>query len=80
MSMDKKLKFLLLISIIILGSIWYLSVKKDSFREEEVSLLHKKFIQDTVNACLQKKGVEAKEICRKEAKEKWDEAVIMNTE
>jgi len=89
--MSKQYRFLLIISIIVLGTIWYLSVKKDDFREEELSLLHKKFLEERVNTCLQKNSVkgekkssqatsEVRKECTKEAEEKWEEALILNNE
>jgi hypothetical protein len=89
--MSKQYKFLLFITIIVLGTIWFLSVKEENFREKEVSLLHKKFIKERVNECLQKHGVstddkhsqanlEVRKKCTKEAEEKWEETLILNTE
>jgi len=79
--MSKQYKFLLLISIIVLVSIWFLSVKKDTLRKEEVSLIKKEFFADTVKQCLQKEGdntVETQKKCQEETEKKWEEALILN--
>ena len=84
--MTKLYKFLLLISIIVLGTIWYFAVKKDNFRKEEVSHIGQKLKADTMRDCLHKKGFKTAEEadpatlkkCRILADEKWQEAKDLN--
>jgi hypothetical protein len=86
--MSKQYKFLLLIFIIILGSIWFFSVKKDNFRKEELSHIGQKLKADTMRDCLHERGFKTAEeadpetlkACRLLADEKWEEARILNTE
>jgi len=84
--MTKLYKFLLLITIIGLGSIWYLSVKEDRFREEELSNIGLDIKADIMRNCLHKKGFKTAEeadpetlkACRLLADEKWQEAKVLN--
>ena len=84
--MTKLYKFLLLIAIIVLGSIWYVSVKKDNFRKEELTHIGQKLKADTMRNCLHKKGFKTAEeadpsvlkACRQLADEKWQEAQVLN--
>ena len=84
--MDKKLKFLVLITIIVLGTVWFLSVEKDKFRKEELSHIGQKLKADTMRDCLHKSGYRTAEeadpetlkACRLLADAKWQEAKIMN--
>jgi hypothetical protein len=60
------------------------------FREKEVSLIKKKFMEDTIGKCLHTNGISATgkkgshsemmEKCKKEANKKWEEVLILNTE
>ena len=86
--MSKQYKFLLLITIIALSSIWYISVKKDDFREEELKHIGQKLKADTMRDCLHEKGFKTvreadpkslKE-CRLLAEKKWQEAHTLNRE
>jgi len=84
--MTKLYKFLLLITIIGLGSVWYLSVKEDKFRKEEVAHIGQRLKADTMRECLHKKGFKTAEeadpktleTCRRLADEKWQEAKVLN--
>ncbi|WP_154806471.1 hypothetical protein [Sulfurovum lithotrophicum] len=84
--MTKLYKFLLLITIIVLGTIWYFAVKKDNFRTEEVSHIGMKLKADTMRNCLHKAGFRTAEEadpetlkkCRILADEKWQEAKELN--
>ena len=84
--MSKEYKFLLVITIIVLGTIWFLTVKKDHLREEEVSLVRTTFLQQKVKLCLEREGgqqekqgsASIREKCHREAEKKWEEALILN--
>jgi len=84
--LTKLYKFLLLIVIIGLGSVWYLSVKEDKFREEELSNIGLELKADIMRDCLHKKGFKTAEeaapetlkACRLLADEKWQEAKVLN--
>ncbi len=86
--MSKQYRFLLIITIIVLGTIWFLSVKKDDFREKELSHIGQKLKADTMRDCLHEKGFktageadpETLKACRLLADEKWQEAQTLNTE
>ncbi len=84
--MTKLYKFLLLIAIIVLSTVWYVSVKKDDFRKEEVSRIGSELKADIMRNCLHQKGFKTAEesdpstlkACRQLADEKWQEAKVLN--
>ena len=82
---NKKMIILIVLAILVITILMIGTVKKDSFRENDVSSFEKIFIPEQYAKCLKKNKystesptVEQKSECESYAKRKWDEVTTLN--
>jgi len=82
-----KIKILLGLALVLVSGVAYLSVKGNKDRENDVKNLKQAYIIDSTKICLKKQKISIKDAtadqnakCKKVANEKWEEAIVLNTE